>query len=124
MTYQFDDPGLRANEIQGKTVEQIADVLAVRLAKIKSQVATLDSAQWKSEFVKKCEEVRKQDVLVWEARWQEMCDGKRLFHELFKRQKFKISLARFKKTVMLRMRSRPTANWRSVESLLKRLIEK
>jgi hypothetical protein len=60
---------------------------------------------------------------VWEARWLDVCDGKRLFVELFQRLLFKTSLPKFKRRIMLEMRSRRTANWRSVESLLKQLIE-
>ena len=122
--YEFDDPGLRTNEIRGRNLEQIADALVDRLTVIRTQIGSLDSAQWRSQFLQECEEVRRQDVLVWEARWQEMCDGKRLFRELFQRLVFKTSLTKFKKAVMLRMRSRPTANWRSIESLFKRLVEK
>jgi predicted ATPase len=122
--FQFDDPGLRAGEIQGKNIEQIADVLTIRLRAIKEQIGSLDFDSWKTQFINKCDEMRKQETLVWDARWQEMCDGKRLFDELYKQLVFKISLPKFKKTIMLRMRIRPTANWRSVESLLKRLIEK
>jgi hypothetical protein len=122
--YSFDDPGIRANEIRGKNLEQIADALIIHLTTVKSQVGSIDSAQWKSEFLLRCEEMRRQEVLVWEARWQELCDGKRLFRELSQRLVFKTSVAKFKKAIMLRMRSRPTANWRSIESLLKRLVEK
>jgi predicted ATPase len=124
INYQFDDPGLRGTEIRGKNLEQIANVLVMRLDKIKGQIGSLNTANWKTEFLEKGEGIRRQEVLVWEARWQELCDGKRLFEDLFQRFKFKIHLTKFKKRVMLGMRSRPTANWRSIESLLKRLVDK
>jgi predicted ATPase len=121
--YEFDDPGLRTAEIRGKNLEQIADVLAARLVRISGQIGPMDSAKWTAEFLAKCQEARQQEVLVWEARWHEVCDGKRLFRDLVRRVVFKISLTKFKKRVMSGMRSVPTANWRSIESLLKKLIE-
>jgi len=122
-SYQFDDPGIRAIEIRGKPVEQIADVLVTRLAQIKGQIGSTDTAEWKSEFIRKAEEGRQEETLVWEGRWQDLCDGKRLFEDLFRRLAFKTSLTKFKKRVMLEMKGRQTANWRVVESLLKRLVE-
>lgn len=119
----FDDPGLRANEIRGKNLREIADVLAARLDQIKEQLDPINTAAWKQEFIKQTEELKTQEELVWGARWQEICDGKRLFADLFRRLVFKTSLSKFKKRVMLGMRSASTANWRSIESLLKKLIE-
>lgn len=121
--YKFEDPGLRRLEIEGKGLQDIAEILRARLDKIKTQIGSQDSLGWKAEFLQKCEELRKDQALVWDARWQEVCNGKQLFRDLSRRLVLKISLAKFKKRVMERMRSGPTANWHSIESLLKRLIQ-
>jgi len=122
-SYGYDDPGIRTIEMRGKNVDQIADALLVRLDRIGKQVGTLNSVEWRAAFINKCDEARRQEVLVWEARWQEVCDGKRLFSDLSREVAFKISASKFKRRVMLGMRNGPTANWRSVESLLKGLLQ-
>jgi predicted ATPase len=121
--YRFDDLGLRTSEIRGKNLEQIANALSTRIATVADQIGSINAAEWKAEFLAKCREAREQEILVWEARWQEVCNGKRLFSDLVRRVVFKISLPKFKKRVMLGIRSVPTANWRAIESLLKGLIE-
>lgn len=121
--FKFDDLGVRTSEIRGKNLQAIGDALVARLAQVKAQIDPIDTAEWKRQFLAQSEELKKQEELVWQVRWQEICDGKRLFSDLFKHLVFKTSLARFKKRVMLGMRSAPTANWRSIESLLKKLIE-
>jgi len=123
LDYKFDDPGLRATEIRGKTFQQMANILAARLDALKHQIGSLDSGSWKSDFLAKCDAARQGEILVWEARWVELCDGKRLFKDLFQGRGFKIALTKFKKRVMLGMRSVPTPNWRSIEGLLKRLVQ-
>ena len=120
--YGFDDPNVRTSEIRGKKLGEIADVLITRLRNIRLHLDPVNTDDWKAAFLKQCEEARTQLVLVWEARWAEVCDGKRLFTELFRLRTFKLPLNKFKKRVMLGMRSTPTANWRSIESLLKKLI--
>ncbi|MGC2172455.1 MAG: AAA family ATPase [Candidatus Sulfotelmatobacter sp.] len=122
-TYQFDDPGLRASDLRGKASGEIADVLFARISSVQKQVCSLVESTWKEKFLGSCEVLRPDTTAIWEARWIEVCDGKRLFAELFQRIQFKISLPRFKRRIMLEMRSRRTANWRSIESLLKRLVE-
>jgi len=122
-TLQFDDPGIRTGEIRGKTLEQIANVLIGRLQGIVKQMEPIGTGAWKNEFLKKCEDTRKQQEMVWDARWAELCDGKRLFGDLVKQRPFKISQLKFKKRIMTQMRAVPTANWRNIESLLKRLLQ-
>jgi predicted ATPase len=121
-SYQFEDPGLRTGELRGKNIREIAEVFFRRINEIKGQVCSLEEATWYKSFIEECEAQRQNVTPVWEAGWVEVCDGKRLFTELIQSRQFKMSLSRFKQRVMLQMRSRRTANWRDIESLLKRLV--
>jgi predicted ATPase len=121
--YQFDDAVIITTEIRSKSLDDIAEVFSQRLVKMKERIEPLTDAAWKKTFVEQCRELKEQQVLVWDARWVEVCDGKRLFGDLFRQRSFKIPLIKFKKRVMLGMRSLPTAGWRSIESLLKQLIQ-
>jgi len=120
--YHFHDPGLRSDEIRGKDLVQAAEILGHRISLIKSQLGPLEEVLWKQEFLGKCAAIRPEVEAIWDARWTELCDGKRLFQQLFRRLRFGMSLPKFKKRVMQEMRSRRTPNWSAVESLLKRLI--
>jgi hypothetical protein len=122
--YQFDDCGIRGNEIHSKNLESIADILVQRLIKVSGQLTPLSNSEWKNTFLQQCQEIKTQQVLVWEARWPEFCDGKALFSDLFRQRGFKMSLIKFKKRIMLGMRSGPSAGWRSIESLVKQLIQR
>jgi len=120
--YGFDSPGLRSTEIYGKSTAEIAGILFERLAKLKGQVGGLAEVSWKQEFIQSCEAAQRELTAIWDSRWFEFCDGKRLFAELFRKVVFRLSLAKFKKQIMLQMRVRQTPNWRSMESLLKKLL--
>ena len=123
-TYGLTSPGLRASEVQGKTFNDAAAVLFARLDEIKSQICGLSGDDWKSQFVSDCERRKAQLLESWEATWHEQCDGKRLFADLQRELGIRESIARFKKQVILSMRSAKTEGWRAMESLLKGLMEK
>lgn len=120
--YKFEDPNFRKAEIRGKNVDEIANALAERLEKIKGQIGSIDADTWKAEFKHRCRQNHHQQVLVWGARWMEICDGKRLFEDLYRQRAFKLPLTKLKRRIILDMRSASTANWRAIDSLLKRLV--
>jgi hypothetical protein len=77
---------------------------------------------WKHKFVHDCEVRKDQVKRAWEHKWVEDCDGKLLFRDLHQKIPFKMSLERFKKRVMRKMRIDQRKNWREIEALLKGLI--
>jgi len=122
-SYGLESPGLRSTEVQGKNLEEIADILFNRIAKIQAQILNLDRPSWRTQFVNDCAAARKELEPIWETKWREDCDGKRLFRDLHKTRQFRISLRNLKRRVMSGMRNTPPSeNWRSVESHLKGLI--
>lgn len=120
--HRFDNAVILADEIRGKNLDQIADCISQRIVLIKEKIVPLSVPVWKDTFLRECTELRDQQTLVWDARWQELCDGKRLFSDLVRNRHFKISPLKLKKRIMLGMKAVPTASWRSIESLLKQLI--
>lgn len=120
-SYGFEGPGVRATEIKNKTFEEMSMLLFARLEKIRAQVGSLQIS-WKDDFVRECEQKRKNLQSVWEVRWEEDCDGKRLFHDLHSRAKLRMSVAKFKKQVMSELRSQETDSWLSVESQIKSFL--
>lgn len=121
--YRYASPGMRLNEVQGKSLEQISETLLARLLSIKDQVNQIDPTSWTNEFRGRCEEEKRRLEQIWEAKWQTLCDGKRLFHDLSHRLTLNMNSKRFKLRVIGTMRETPPSeNWRSVESLLKDLL--
>jgi hypothetical protein len=120
--YAFEDPGIRAPEIQGKKIEEIAEILFARLNRISQQTSAV-AADWKESFESECQK-RKKDILsVWEVKWIELCDGKRLFRDLSRKLRFRTSSRRLKKRVIQEMARNQAETWRSMESLLKALVQ-
>lgn len=122
--YNFEGPGLRTEEVRGHNLREIAEVLSARIVRIKNQIGNLDDREWQRRFLEECEKAKQDLMAVWEVRGTEVCDGKQLFRDLFRRLAFKLSLPKLKRRLMLEMRSRPTANWRAIDGLLKTLIGK
>jgi predicted ATPase len=122
VSYGFEDPGTRSTEIQGKKIEDIAEVLFSRLKRIAHQTSEV-SAEWKQSFESECHRRRKEILALWEVKWIELCDGKRLFRDLHRKLKFRISSRRLKKLIIQEMAKSQSETWRSVESLLKALLQ-
>lgn len=121
--YGFNDVGRRANEVYGKDFEKAGEILFSRLESVKAQICDLDKSTWVEEFDSRCVQKKQELEPVWDTRWRELCDGKRLFKELHSRVQLRMPLLTFKKRIVDRMRGHPPSdNWRAVESLLKELL--
>lgn len=121
-SYKYTDPGIRATEIQGKKLNDISEMLHMRLLEIMKQAASVDQSNWKDDFLKQCSEEREKLTNIWETKWQDECDGKRLFSELCQQVQPKMGPKKFKIRVMTEMRLKPSDNWRAVDSLLADLL--
>lgn len=122
--YNYIDPGIRTPEVQGRTLNEIADTLHGRLISIMEQSSEIDRSSWKKDFLKKCSEERQKYSSVWETKWLSECDGKRLFSELYQQVKPKMGPKKFKIRVMNEMRLKPSENWLAVHSLIGKLLGK
>jgi len=83
----------------------------------------VDERSWVSKFHEKVNAKKAELKLVWEPKWKEVCDGKRLFVDLQKKGILKISVPVLKRKIIQRMKETKSENWRLVESQLKTLIE-
>ncbi|MBU2849720.1 AAA family ATPase [Acidithiobacillus ferrivorans] len=124
LRYQFDNVGLRSGEIKGLNLERISEILAGRLGKMRAQLDALQMDSWESSFKTACEDKVRNLKQVWEIKWQEECDGKRLFQDISKDIKLKMSIRELKKRVMIHMRNKQSENWMLVKSLLINLIDR
>jgi predicted ATPase len=118
----FENPGLRPYELRSKTFEEMATILADRLELIAGQVAALNKITWVQRFEEACEARRAELAPQWEASWKELCDGKRLLHDLHRASEMKCSLERFKIAIIKEMRSQGTEGWKLMEGQLRTLV--
>jgi predicted ATPase len=121
-SYSIDNPGLRLSEIQGKSISDAASILSHRLNHIREQLGSLAAGSWEADFVVKSDRLVKEFQQTWEKRWQEDCDGKRLFSDLHRHCQVKMPLLSFKKRVIREMKLAARQNWLEMESLLKNML--
>jgi predicted ATPase len=119
--YCFEGSGLRANEIKNKSFEEMADILFSHIGKVQAQVGVLTS-EWKEQFIAKCQSKKRELRELWDVRWEDDCDGKRLFRDLHSRVRLRMSVAKFKRLVMVELRTQRTDSWLSVESQIKSFL--
>jgi hypothetical protein len=119
--YDYENPGIRTEEVCDKNLEGIAATLFERLAKVRAQVVNLVPS-WKNEFVQTATSRRRALERQWETTWREDCDGKRLFFDLHRSRPFRISLKSFKKRVISEMRRQSTADWLEMSNALADLL--
>jgi hypothetical protein len=101
----YGNPGLRSGEIDKKAIAESASVLAACLTAIARQMGGFEEEKWKEDFVSQCTVRRIEMVQIWEAKWRDICNGKRIFSDLQKAIKPRISVRKFKKRIMLEMRT-------------------
>ncbi|MEX3930248.1 ATP-dependent endonuclease [Paraburkholderia phymatum] len=120
-SHEFGDVGMRPNDIKGKDTPGIASTLFARLIAMKDRLDAVSEDGWKPEFEKACAARKEQLQAVWEIKWREECDGKRLFQDIGASGRLRMNVRNFKKRVIVQMRNTQSENWRSVKSLISAL---
>jgi hypothetical protein len=111
----YENPGLRPKEISGKNFQDSARGLFARIAKIQTQVCSLNEEEWCKSFVQKCEARYEKEKLLWEVDWLTLCDGKRFIKDLHSKYEVKVSPLRLKKLIIEKMEKGQSENWILVE---------
>jgi predicted ATPase len=114
-----DNPGIRPSEIERKSYPEIADILAGRLANIKSSLDTFDRDKWKGGFVSKCETKHAEQVDRWKNDWVKFCSGKRLIDDVYREYTVRLSKFDFKRRLAKRMKDDQTEDWTLVKSKIR-----
>lgn len=103
-TLEPENPGLIPKEIKGKSIEQIADVIASRIERIRDQLSAFDKSSWTASFVAAASEQRESMTADWDKHWQVKADGKKIIDAIFEEYKLNIDKSSFKRKVMLAMK--------------------
>jgi predicted ATPase len=122
-SYQYLDASLRAEDFKGASVETLASAFYDRMAAARASIADISKDQWTSRFVADVAQRRQSLVEVWEAKWPEICDGKKLISDLHKKSSMKMSESVFKARIVRGMREASSENWRLVRDILTNLLK-
>jgi len=122
-SYQYQDASLRGEDLKETSIEAVANALFERMDGARASIPDVQKADWIANFTTQVE-VRKAALLgTWEAKWPELCDGKKLISDLHKRASLKMSEAMFKVRIMSRMRETSSETWRLVRDMLNDLLK-
>lgn len=122
-TIEPENPGWRPKELESSdTFDEMADVLIQRLMKIKEEVGAIDREKWKARFIEQCKAKYTELNALWDEKWQNECDGKRVLSLLYRHFEPKVSLLEFKRRIAIQMSEQGTENWRVVDSFLGTLL--
>jgi hypothetical protein len=121
--YSYNDPSLRADQIEAKTPVEVADILFARIDAAKRSICSLEETPWKTQFLADVALKRAELRASWDTKWETECDGKRLFQDLQKHVQLNMKLLHFKKMIIGRMRQGRSRLWQIVHDKLAGLIK-
>jgi energy-coupling factor transporter ATP-binding protein EcfA2 len=122
-SYQYLDASLQSDDFKGTTIESLASSFYDRMAAARASISEVPKDQWTQDFVKAAED-RKQTLLkTWEAKWPELCDGKKLISDLHRAGSMKMSETTFKMRIVKGMRDASSETWQIVRGLLNDLLK-
>jgi predicted ATPase len=121
-SYQFKDASLRAEDIKETAVQAIATALFKRMTEARASIPDIQRDEWIAQFKNEVESRKAALLGTWEARWLELCDGKKLISDLHKRASMKMPESVFKARIMKEMRETSSETWRRVRDLLKEFL--
>jgi hypothetical protein len=117
-SFNYENPGLRPQEIAGKSYFEMADQLFGRIEVIQGQVTQLSADAWKQSFVAQCGREEAASITQWETDWLTLCDGKRFFRDLQRRFGLKVSALKLKTMIVERMEKERSDTWLEIEQIL------
>jgi hypothetical protein len=121
--FGYESPGLRSEDVLGKSLEQIASTALKRLTDTRESIDRFPLEGWKTRFLQLCSEKRESLKPIWEARRKEECDGKRFFQDFAKSGVLRLALSVFRRRVLRQMKAAGSENWRLMDSQLRELLE-
>jgi hypothetical protein len=114
---------LRTEDFKGSTVEALASAFYDRMADARASILDVPKDQWTSRFVADVAQRRQSLLGTWEAKWPEICDGKKLISDLHKKSSMKMSESVFKARIVRGMREASSETWRLVRDILTDLLK-
>lgn len=121
-SYGYKNASLTKDDVKFSSLHEISAALFDRMSEARSSIPEVARETWGPKFIAEAEARKRQLQLTWDARWKEVCDGKRLISDLHKASNLKMSEAAFKERIVRKMRDTGSENWRLVKNLLEELL--
>ncbi|WP_429807090.1 AAA family ATPase [Ensifer sp. B1-9] len=122
-SYGFQNSSLQKDDLLVEGLEAITTRLQSRWLSAKNSLPTTPDEEWTSDFLSACRIRRSELEAQWEAKWRELCDGKKLLTDLFKRAQIRKSEASFRELIIRKMRDMESEDWIVVRDHLQQLIQ-
>ena len=122
-SFGFLNPSLQSNDLKFDSIDSMAEALFERMSHARSSIPDDKKDDWVRKFGVQAYDRKQELLLTWEAKWPELCDGKRLISDLHKASQMKISETAFKARIVERMRDVKSDTWRLVESILNEFLK-
>lgn len=94
-----------------------------RIIKVKDQLCSVDIDNWHSSFTKDVQNEKNQLEAVWESKWQQDCDGKRLLEDLKSKVQLNVNIKQFKIRLMKELMVNKYSTWTTIESQISNLLK-
>jgi hypothetical protein len=121
-SYNFQSPSLRREDVDGRS-ENIAEALFERMSAARLSLPQIEKADWVDRFKSAMQGRQSELRLIWEDKWKETCDGKKLISDLHRAAALKMSIEAFKDRIVRRMRETRSENWLRAKDLLEGLLK-
>jgi Protein of unknown function (DUF4435) len=122
-SYGYLDASLTKSDMKEKELSKLAEAFFQRMANARTSIPEIDQDAWLKSFLHAAEQRRNELLLMWEGRWRDLCDGKKLISDLHKATSLKMSESTFKTRITQRMRETSSETWRAVNAILKDFIQ-
>jgi predicted ATPase len=122
-SYRYLDASLQSDDFKGTSIQALASSFYDRMAAARESIPSTPKEKWTEEFVKAVESRKKALLQTWEAKWPELCDGKKLLSDLHKAASMKMSESIFKTRIVKGMRDASSETWQIVRGLLNDLLK-
>jgi predicted ATPase len=117
-SYGYVNASLQKDDVAEKSLVEIAHSLYSRMSIARDSLSRSDFNSWSTTFQSDCARERAKLESEWQAKWREVCDGKRLLSQLHRSSDLRMSEKVFKLKIAQGMKDAQSENWRIVRDLL------
>lgn len=119
---RLESPSAQRADFASEDVDEIARRLVSRAGAAKASLGNDFDAVFQASLIRQIQDKADEMRIIWESKWKELCDGKKLISDLHKASDMRISESAFRTKIVQLMRSDQSENWTLVKGLLERLL--
>jgi hypothetical protein len=120
--FKLEGPSAQKSDFASSDIEEISGRLVARARAAKASLIHDYDSVFQVSLSRQIEDRANEKKIVWESKWKELCDGKKLISDLHKASDMKISESTFRIKIVQGMRSDQSENWTLVKGILENLL--